>query len=100
MTAKKPLFNPGTIVATPDCLELLRTVGVTPQELLARHLVGDWGDLDAEDAALNNEALKDGSRIFSAYVVNSTTSEKVWVISDAEHEGQRASTCLLLPSND
>jgi hypothetical protein len=97
MTTSKQLFSPGTVVATPGCLELLASSGVSPQELLARHLAGDWGDLDAEDAALNDEALRDGSRIFSAYLLK--TGEKVWVITEAEHDGQRASTCCLRPED-
>jgi len=96
MTTKKPLFNLGAVVATPDCLDLLSSVGVAPRQLLARHIVGDWGDLDPEDAALNDAALKDGSRIFSAYTLSN--NERVWVITSAVgDDGQRASTCLLLP---
>ena len=36
-------------------------------EFLARHVTGDWGDLDDEDRSLNDAALIDGSRILSAY---------------------------------
>ena len=96
MTAKNPNFAFGQVVATPGALEALAKAGQTPHELLARHLRGDWGDLDAEDAALNDEALKDGSRLLSAYALK--TGEKLWVITEAESDdGQRASTCLLLP---
>ena len=94
----KPSFSLGRVVATPGALEALAKAGQAPAELLSRHLRGDWGDLDAEDAARNDAALDpaDGSRLLSAYRL--TTGEKVWVISEAVgDDGRRASTCLLLP---
>ena len=93
---KPPLFPTGQIVATPGALELLQRHGLTPWPFIARHVEGDWGDLDAEDAALNRAAVTDGSRILSAYVVE---GDRLWVITDAAHddEGNRQSTCLLLP---
>lgn len=97
MTTSKPKFNLGQVVATPGALEALAKAGQTPHELLARHLRGDWGDLDAEDAALNDESLKDGSRLLSAYALK--TGERLWVITEAaDDSGHRASTCCLLPA--
>jgi len=91
-------FDLGQVVATPDALEALKAAGQGPVEFLARHLRGDWGDLDEEDRRLNDMALVDGSRILSSYVLN--TGVKVWLISDAcDDDGRRASTCLLLPEN-
>ena len=96
MTTTNPKFALGRVVATPGALEELAKAGQTPQEFLHRHLSGDWGDLTPEDAALNDEALTDGSRIFSAYRFK--TGEKIWVITEAVgDDGHRASTCLLLP---
>lgn len=49
-----------------------------------------------EDRRANDEALKDGSRIFSAY--KTKAGVKVWVITEAsDDDGQRAATTLLLP---
>ena len=59
--------------------------------LLARHVAGDWGDVDAEDRAANERALKDGSRLLSAYEL--PTGERVWIITEAD----RSATTLLLP---
>jgi hypothetical protein len=59
---------------------------------LDRHVQGDWGDLDDEDRKLNDEALVDGSRIFSAYILKDGHT-KIWCITEAD----RSSTCLLLP---
>lgn len=96
MTISNAIFALGQVVATPGALEALAKAGQTPHELLARHLRGDWGDLDAEDAALNDEALRDGSRLLSAYVLK--TGEKLWVITEAVgDDGHRASTCCLRP---
>jgi hypothetical protein len=98
MTALNPKFSLGQVVATPGALEALAKAGQTPQELLARHLRGDWGDVCPEDATLNDEALKDGSRLLSAYTLR--TGEKLWIITEAESDsGQRLSSCLLLPSD-
>jgi hypothetical protein len=64
-TTKK--FSLGRIVATPGALEALAAAGQSAGEFLARHVAGDWGDLDPEDKSLNDAALIDGSRILSAY---------------------------------
>jgi hypothetical protein len=63
---------------------------------LFRHLAGDWGDLDTEDFDQNNEALQDGSRLFSAYQLE--RAGKIWVITEAADSlGQRAGTTILFP---
>ena len=40
---------------------------INPADLIARHVTGDWGDIDPEDRGLNEQALRRGSRIFSVY---------------------------------
>jgi hypothetical protein len=91
-------FSPGQVVATPGALEALAAAGQTADALLARHLAGDWGDLDDEDRRLNDRAVVDGGRILSAYALKSGV--KLWVITEAEGgRGRRASTCLLLPED-
>ena len=95
MTSVK--FDIGQVVSTPGALEALREAGQQTAEFLSRHLAGDWGDLDDEDRMLNDEALVDGSRILSSYVLK--TGVKVWLISEAVgDDGRRVSSCLLLPS--
>jgi len=73
---------------------------VSPLQLIARHVTGDWGDVCPEDAQANEEALQAGSRIFSVYVLPPPLSEgetlataKVWIITEAD----RSLTTLLLP---
>ena len=53
----------GRIVATPGALHALREAGQSADEFLARHVTGDWGDLDDEDRQANELALIDGSRL-------------------------------------
>ena len=88
----KPLFGLGQVVATPGALETLEQSKQTPSEFLARHVLGDWGDVCEEDAEANVQSLKDGSRLFSVY--HTKLGEKIWCITEAD----RSSTCILLPS--
>jgi hypothetical protein len=93
----KPLFRLGQIVATPGAHEALEKAGQVPFEFIARHAKGDWGELSEEDRRLNDEAVKDGSRILSAYRLK-TTAVKIWIITEAEDDqGHRAATTILLP---
>jgi hypothetical protein len=85
-------FKFGQLVITPGALDALRESDESPWVFLVRHLGGDWGDLDDEDKQLNEVALKDGSRIFSAY--HTAKGVKLYVITEAE---PRSSTCFLLP---
>ena len=88
---KKPLFDLGQVVATPGALETFQEAGQSPVEFLSRHVRGDWGVVDEHDQQANDDALQDGSRILSAYVL--TTGVKIWIITEAD----RSSTCCLLP---
>ena len=93
-----PLFKLGQVVATPGAIDSLEKAQQTPWEFLSRHVAGDWGVVDAEDAEANNQALKDGSRLLSAYILKDGKT-KIWVITEAEDDhGNRAATTLLLPS--
>jgi hypothetical protein len=93
---KQPMFKLGQVVATPGALDALRQAGQVPFEFVARHAQGDWGDLSEEDRRLNDESVKDGSRILSAYRLK--TGVKLWIITEAEDDQRhRAATTLLLP---
>jgi len=89
-------FSLGQVAATPGALEAMEEAGQTPDFFLARHVVGDWGEVSSDDWQLNDEALKDGSRILSAY--RTLKGKKLWVITEAvDDDGHRAATTLLLP---
>lgn len=63
------------------------------RDLLRRHQAGDWGDVDSEDKAANDRAVRDGLRLLSAYDLGDGL--RVWLIT--EHD--RSVTTLLLPSD-
>lgn len=95
--AKAILFHSGPIVATPGALEALERNQVSATDYLSRHLTGDWGELADEDIETNDQSIKNGARILSAYSLPDET--KIWVITDGEIDAQhhRQSTTLLLP---
>jgi hypothetical protein len=86
-------FEPGQLVATPGALDALETAQTSPAELIGRHLSGDWGTVDKDDWRANERALREGTRLLSAYALPGT-GEKVWVIT----EWDRSATTVLLPS--
>jgi hypothetical protein len=108
-TWSAPRFALGRILATPGALHALdeaehvrghgaRRSGADglparslATELLARHVAGDWGELDAEDQRANEDALVTSARILSAYVLPSGV--KVWILTEAD----RSATTVLLP---
>jgi hypothetical protein len=97
IAVKSGLFKPGRLLASPGCLEELERAGQNLWEFMARHVAGDWGVVDAEDAEANNQALKDGSRLLSAYLLK--TGEKIWIITEAEDDnGVRIASTGILPS--
>lgn len=90
-------FSLGRIVATPGAVHALQEAGQAAGEFLARHVCGDWGELDDEDRQANELALIDGSRILSAY--QTRTRERLYVITEASNEvGLRYLTTVLTPN--
>ena len=88
----KALFSLGQVVGTPGALEALAQAQEEPLELLARHVTGDWGELDDEDMAQNDFSVKNNLRILSSYTLQS--GAKIWLITEAD----RSATTILLPS--
>ena len=91
MTTYKALFTLGRTLATPAAREELAELNYSPLDLLRRHMSGDWSDMELGDQLSNQESIRKGSRIFSAYIIQGT---KFWVITEAD----RSSTTILLPS--
>ena len=90
-------FATGLIHLTPGAIALLRQaagdryLGLAA-ELVARHAAGDWGEVDAEDAAANEYAVQHSLRLLSAYRLPEGAG-RLWLITEAD----RSTTTLLLP---
>jgi len=91
MRQNTPAFPLGQTCATPAALDRLASAGETADPYLRRHVSKDWGDLDDEDKSSNDEALLEGGRLFSAYILSN--GEKIWIITEAD----RSSTTVLCP---
>lgn len=92
---KTTSFTLGQVVITRNALESLPQYAV--QAALQRHASGDWGDICEQDRGLNDQSLKDGSRILSVYHAGQT---KFWIITEAaDDSGHRAATTVLLPED-
>jgi len=89
------MFALGNVVATPGALDLLDRHGLNAASILQRHVYGDFGAVCADDRAANLAAIKNQTRILSAYQVgHDGNSERLWVLTEAD----RSLTTLLLPS--
>jgi hypothetical protein len=84
-------FNLGRMVITLNANAILTSEEV--RLALWRHSRGDWGDVCAEDAKMNEERVHQKGMILSAY--QSAKGEKFWVITDPGHEV----TTVLLPED-
>ncbi len=82
-------FSLGRTVITRGALDALK--GEDVHASIARHASGDWGDVCPEDKQANDDALKVGARLLSAYHTDS--GQKFWIITEAD----RSATTVLLP---
>ena len=81
----------GQVVATANANAALPQQEV--MDALRRHATGDWGDVDDEDRAANDRALRNGARLLSVYHTQDGT--KFWIIT----EWDRSVTTVLLPED-
>jgi hypothetical protein len=90
-------FELGQIVSTPGALQACDRQHM--RTCLERHMVGDWGCVDDEDKTTNNEAVKSGYRVVSAYPIDPAKPSQgfgentLWIITEAD----RSVTTFLLP---
>ena len=71
------------------------------QQSLNRHVKGDWGEVDDEDKQSNDQALKQGTRLLSAYSPREGGDDRfprngvatIWIITEAD----RSVTTILFP---
>lgn len=88
---RRPRFELGRTLITSAAQAVLHSEDVT--KALSRHHTGDWGDLDDEDKQSNERALKDGSRLLSAY--HDRKGTKFYIIT----EWNRQFTTVMLPED-
>jgi hypothetical protein len=89
MTATTTTFDLGALVMTRGVAREF----TDPTPLLAiigRHMRGDWGEVGAADARANDDALREGARLLSAYTVD---GRRLWIITEAD----RSATTILFP---
>jgi hypothetical protein len=91
-TERRALFPLGEVTTTRSALERLHALELEPSDLIARHQVGDWGDIDDADVAMNEESLHEKQRFFSSYEIE---DERFWVLTTANH----SSTTVFLPGD-
>lgn len=94
-TPKKPKFALGQTVITSNAQAKLAESQTNVGEYLARHMTGDWGDIDAHDNGVNEDALKTGQegRLMSVYT--DVDGVPFWIIT----EWDRSVTTVLLPED-
>jgi hypothetical protein len=92
MTSPRTPYVPlGRIVATPAAL-----AAVSPPDIAAalrRHTSGDWGEVDPDDRAANDDAVRSGERLLSVY--RSAGGTTFWALTEAD----RSATTVLLPAD-
>jgi hypothetical protein len=97
------IFNPGRVVVTAALHHEIQEQGLEPAALvpyLDRHVTGDWGEVDPHDRRMNEQAVKSGARILSAYDMPSVG--RIWIITDAawtEDVQTRQVTTVMFPSD-
>ncbi len=89
-TTQVPRFALGQVVSTPAVVAHFEAHSINALDYLARHASGDWGEVPPEDAALNELALAQNSRLLSRYTI---AGKCVWLITEAD----RSSTTFLFP---
>ena len=90
ITVTKSKFPIGKIVMTANAARRIPMRAI--KDSLRRHEFGDWGDLPPEDARSNEDALKQGDRLLSAY---GQDQQRFWIITECD----RSVTTILLPED-
>ena len=96
-------FDPGQIVQSAHAANAAldsETFGAFILDCLGRHLVGDWGEVGANDIGANDEALAAGDRLFSVYDLagehrDQFPGDAVWIVT----EWDRSSTMVMFRSD-
>ncbi len=88
---QSPLLLAAQVEVPEEAVEALAEATESAMTLFARHQASDWGELCDEDWQANVDSIKEGGRLFSAYILS--TGVKVWLITEAD----RSASTILLP---
>ncbi len=86
---ERPKLTFGHVVITPGAGETLSHDEI--QSAIARHILGDWGEVCRKGWELNNKAVREGCKVLSRY--QSGNGRTFWIIT----EWDRSVTTILLP---
>ena len=86
------MFELGLLLVTNGINDKLDSLRFSKEITVALHrfTCGDWGEMEQEDIEANNEALRNGERLFAAY---ETSEGKICIITEAD----RSATTILFP---
>ena len=92
----KLLFEPGRIISTSSALDAMEEAGPDHNELLDRHVAGDWGEVTEQVRQENELSVKSflankGGKILSVYTLRNGLT--IWIRTDLD----RSVTSFILP---
>ncbi|MCE5388308.1 MAG: hypothetical protein K0041_06995 [Acidithiobacillus sp.] len=93
MSGERPsmLFPLGTILASPDAQSIFASGGIDPQEILYRHVTGDWeASMDEDLVQASRKAIEQGGIVVTTWQIGGYT---LWVRTDMT----RSSTIMDIP---
>lgn len=99
-TTKKPtsLFSPGRVIYPPPAQRALRRAGLHGITLLARHLTGEWGQVDLKRSRVNRWAIahtQDHNKpVISRFPLSA--EERILIITRRLHTPGRKETTFVL----
>lgn len=99
-TTKKPnsLFSPGRVIYPPRVQRALRRAGQYGVTLLARHLTGEWGQVDLKRSQVNRWAIahtQDHNKpVISRFPLSA--EERILIITRHLHTPGRRKTTFIL----
>lgn len=80
-------FDLGSLVATKTIAgKMSKDVefGKFVVDALRKYAKGDWGDISDEDRLKNDEAIKNGDRIFARYYKDGDKSREIWILTERD----------------
>ena len=88
---KLPKFQPGRVCVTAAAAAVLAPADIL--RAIARHVAGDWGQVDEHDRQVNERALRTRGQLMSVF--QASDGADFWVITDPQWQ----TTTLLMPED-